>query len=131
MAAAGRRQSTRVRPEPLRSGAGLGASEYLSTKTEDSSKNPVRASIYSGGAYLITVLILILPYLVLKNYYLCLACTLAGAVLIFALFNYYISVAKDKPFKKRFLEMAGLSLGVAAFSFLVGFLMRTFLGIDV
>jgi VIT1/CCC1 family predicted Fe2+/Mn2+ transporter len=109
----------------------MGASEYLSTKTEETAKNPVRASIYTGGAYLITVLILILPYLVLTNYYLCLACTLAGAVLIIALFTYYISVARDEPFRKRFLEMAGVSLGVAAFSFLVGFVLRTFLGVDV
>jgi VIT1/CCC1 family predicted Fe2+/Mn2+ transporter len=109
----------------------MGASEYLSTKTEETAKNPVRASIYTGGAYLITVLILILPYLVLTNYYLCLACTLAGAVLIIALFTYYISVARDEPFRRRFLEMAGVSLGVAAFSFLVGFVLRTFLGVDV
>ena len=109
----------------------MGASEYLSTKTEETAKNPVRASIYTGGTYLVTVLILILPYLVLTNYYLCLGCTLAGAVLIIALFNYYISVAKDEPFRRRFLEMAGLSLGVAAFSFLVGLLMRTFLGVDL
>jgi VIT1/CCC1 family predicted Fe2+/Mn2+ transporter len=109
----------------------MGASEYLSTKTEETAKNPVRASIYTGAAYLVTVLILILPYLVLKNYYLCLGCTLAAAILIIALFNYYISVAKDEPFRTRFLEMAGLSLGVAAFSFLIGFLMRTFLGIDI
>jgi VIT1/CCC1 family predicted Fe2+/Mn2+ transporter len=109
----------------------MGASEYLSTKTEETARNPVKASIYTGGAYLVTVLILILPYLVLTNYYLCLGCTLAGAVLIIALFTYYISVAKDEPFRGRFLEMAGLSLGVAAFSFLVGFLMRTFLGVDI
>ncbi|MBN1996834.1 VIT1/CCC1 transporter family protein, partial [candidate division KSB1 bacterium] len=109
----------------------MGAPEYLSTKTEETSKNPIRASIYTGGAYVVTVLILILPYLVLKNYYLCLGCTMAGAVVIIALFNYYISVAKDVPFKRRFLEMAGLSLGVAAFSFLVGFLMRMFLGVDI
>jgi VIT1/CCC1 family predicted Fe2+/Mn2+ transporter len=82
-------------------------------------------------AYIVTVLILILPYLLLTNYYLCLACTLAAAIIIIALFNYYISVAKDETFRSRFLEMAGLSLGVAAFSFLVGFLMRTFLGIDI
>ena len=81
--------------------------------------------------YLLTVLLLILPYLLLTNYYLCLACTLVEAVLIIALFNYYISVAKDEPFAKRFLEMAGLSLGVAAFSFLIGFLLRIFLGVDV
>jgi VIT1/CCC1 family predicted Fe2+/Mn2+ transporter len=109
----------------------MGASEYLSTKTEETAKNPVRASIYTGAAYLVTVLILILPYLVLKNYYLCLGCTLAGAILIIALFNYYISVAKDEPFRTRFLEMAGVSLGVAAFSFLIGFLIRTFLGVDI
>ena len=109
----------------------MGASEYLSTKAEETVKNPVRASIYTGVAYLITVLFLILPYMILKNYYLCLGCTLAGAVLIIAFFNYYISVTKDEPFRRRFLEMTGLSLGVAAFSFLVGFLMRTFLGLDM
>ena len=109
----------------------MAASEYLSTKAEGTSKNPVRASIYTGVAYIITVLFLILPYLFLKNYFLCLALTLIGAVLIIALFNYYISVAQDQPFKKRFLEMAGLSLSVAAFSFLVGFLLRKFFGIDI
>jgi VIT1/CCC1 family predicted Fe2+/Mn2+ transporter len=109
----------------------MGASEYLSTKAEETDKHPVRASIYTGVAYIVTVLILILPYLLLTNYYLCLACTLAAAIIIIALFNYYISVAKDEPFRSRFLEMAGLSLGVAAFSFLVGYLLRTFLAIDV
>ncbi|MGD8458438.1 MAG: VIT1/CCC1 transporter family protein [Anaerolineales bacterium] len=109
----------------------MAASEYLSTKAEDTDKHPVRASVYTGVAYIVTVLVLILPYLVLSNYYLCLACTLAAAILIIALFNYYISVARDEPFKKPFLEMAGLSLGVAAFSFLVGYLLRTFFGIDV
>ncbi len=109
----------------------MGASEYLSTKAEETVKNPVKASIYTGGAYLITVLFLILPYLILGNYYLCLVCTLAGAVLIISLFNYYISVAKDKPFRKRFLEMTGLSLGVAALSFLIGFILHAFMGIDV
>ena len=109
----------------------MGASEYLSTKSEATVKNPVRASIYTGGAYIVTVLILILPYLVLENFYVCLGCTLAAAVLIIAFFNYYISVAQDVPFKSRFLEMTGLSLGVAALSFLVGFVLRFFLGIDV
>jgi VIT1/CCC1 family predicted Fe2+/Mn2+ transporter len=109
----------------------MGASEYLSTKAEETVKNPVKASIYTGCAYIVTVLILILPYLILTNYYLCLGCTMVCAVLIIALFNYYISVAKDVPFRRRFFEMAGLSLGVAAFSFLIGLLIRTFLGIDI
>ena len=52
-------------------------------------------------------------------------------LLIIAFFNYYLSVAKDLSFKERFLEMAGLSLGVAALSFLVGFVLRSLVGVDV
>jgi VIT1/CCC1 family predicted Fe2+/Mn2+ transporter len=109
----------------------MGASEYLSTKSEDTAQNPLKAALYTGSAYVVTVMILILPYLLLGNYYLCLLLTLTGAVLIIAFFNYYISVAKAVPFKKRFFEMAGLSLGVALFSFFIGFLIRLFLGVDV
>jgi VIT1/CCC1 family predicted Fe2+/Mn2+ transporter len=109
----------------------MAASEYLSTQTEETTKNPIKASIYTGTAYLLTVLILILPYLVFKNYYVSLACTLSAAIAIIALFTYYIGVARDEPFRRRFLEMAGLSLGVAGLSFVVGFLVRTVLGVDV
>ena len=109
----------------------MAASEYLSTKSEETAKHPVRASAYTGVAYVGTVLILILPYLILENFYVCLGCTLVAAVLIIGFFNYYISVAKDVPFKRRFLEMTGLSLGVAALSFFIGFLIRSFLGVDI
>ena len=109
----------------------MGASEYLSTKSEETTKEPLKASIYTGVAYIATVLILILPYLFLDNFYVCLAWALTAAVLIIAMFNYYISVVKDEPFKKRFLEMAGVSLGVAGLSFLVGYVVRTILGVEI
>lgn len=109
----------------------MGASEYLSTRSEDSGKNPLKASIYTGVAYILTVAILILPYLILENYYLCLALSLVSAVLIIAIFNYYISVAKDEPFRRRFAEMATISLGVATFSFIIGFFIRSALGVEI
>jgi VIT1/CCC1 family predicted Fe2+/Mn2+ transporter len=109
----------------------MGASEYLSTKSEETTREPLKASVYTGVAYIATVLILILPYLFLGNFYTCLAWALTAAVLIIALFNYYISVVKDEPFKKRFLEMAGVSLGVAGLSFLVGYVVRTVLGVEI
>jgi vacuolar iron transporter family protein len=108
----------------------MGASEYLATKTEKTVKNPLQASLYTVGAYLITIVILIAPYLVLKDYYLCLLCALAGAVVIIAIFTYYISVAKDVAFNRHFLEMAGVTFAVAAVSFLVGYAMRAFLGVS-
>jgi VIT1/CCC1 family predicted Fe2+/Mn2+ transporter len=109
----------------------MGASEYLSTRSEETGKNPLKASIYTGAAYIVTVIILILPYLILESYYICLTFALAAAVLIIALFNYYISVAKDEPFRRRFLEMAALSLGVAALSFILGYFIRTALGVEI
>lgn len=108
----------------------MGASEYLSTRSEESTKHPVRASLYTGGAYIMTVILLILPYLLLENYFVCLACALIAAVGIIGLFTYYISVAKDEPFWERFLEMAGLSFGVALISFGIGYLIRQALGIE-
>ena len=109
----------------------MAASEYLSTRSEDTGKHPVRAAVYTGIAYVITVTLLILPYLLFTNYYLDLAISLATAVLIIAVFNYYISVAKGESFRARFIEMAALSLSVAAFSFIIGYFIRVWLGVEV
>ncbi len=109
----------------------MAASEYLSTRAESDGKNPVKSALYTGVAYIVTVAILIAPYLVLENYYVCLAISLTSAVIIIAVFNYYIAVAKDESFKKRFFEMAGISLGVAVLSFIFGFIIRNTLGIEI
>jgi VIT1/CCC1 family predicted Fe2+/Mn2+ transporter len=109
----------------------MAASEYLSTRSEKTSKHPVRAAVYTGIAYITTVTLLILPYLLFKNYYLDLVIALTTAVVIIAIFNYYISVAKGESFRERFLEMAGLSLSVAAFSFVIGYFIRQWLGINI
>ena len=109
----------------------MAASEYLSTRSENTEKHPIRAAIYTGIAYISTVALLVLPYLLFENYILDLIITLVTAVVIIAVFNYYISVAKGESFRARFLEMAGLSLSVAAISFVVGYFLRQWLGIEV
>jgi len=109
----------------------MAASEYLSTKADQSEQSPMRSAIYTGVAYIFTVAMLVLPYLLTKNYYISLAWTLLHAIIIIAVFNYYISVAKGYNFKKRFFEMASISLGVAAFSFLIGTFIRNWIGIDI
>lgn len=108
----------------------MAASEYLSTKSEGTDKHAGKASFYTGIAYIFTVTALILPFLLLHNVYLSLCITLTIAVLIIAGFNYYYAVVKEERFSRRFLEMAMLSLSVAALSFGVGFILRKFFGID-
>lgn len=109
----------------------MAASEYLSTKSEQGSQNPLKASIYTGSTYVGTVLILIFPYLVLRNPYLCLGATCVNALLVIFMFTYYVSVVKDISFRRRFLEMALISLGIAAFTFAMGFFIRMFFNIDI
>jgi len=109
----------------------MAASEYLSKKSEEGQGDPLKSSFYTGAAYIVTVLLLIAPYLLLGHYLLCLAVTMAIAILIILGFNYYLSVAKDLPFRRHFLQMAGISLGVAALSFGIGYLIRVLLGVEV
>lgn len=108
----------------------MASSEYLSTKAEGTEKSPVKASVFTGFAYIITVSLLIFPYLIFANYFVCLAITLLVAVFIIYIFNYYISVTMDLSFRKHFLEMILLSFGVAALSFFIGYLLRSVLGVE-
>ena len=109
----------------------MAASEYLSTKSEGQGERAVKSAVYTGAAYVAAVFLLILPYMLIANYFVCPALTLGIAMVIIFVFNFYISVAKDYSFKRRFLAMAALSLGVAALSFAIGFLIRKTLGIEV
>ncbi|MFX1516075.1 MAG: VIT1/CCC1 transporter family protein [Promethearchaeota archaeon] len=112
----------------------MAASEYLATKSEEeSAKNPLKAAVYTGIAYVFTVFFLILPYLILGNQspIVCLTFTLISAILIVFVFTFYISVAKDISFRKRFSEIVGISLGVAALSFIIGLMVRSLFNIDI
>lgn len=109
----------------------MAASEYLSIKSEGEVLHPLRAAVYTGVTYLCTVLFLILPYLVLDNPYLSLGITLTNALLVIFLFTCYVSVAQDIPFRKRFSEMAAISLGVAALTFGISYFVRLFFNIDL
>ncbi|MCE5344969.1 MAG: VIT1/CCC1 transporter family protein [Bacteroidales bacterium] len=107
----------------------MAASDYLSSKAEGDPRAK-KSAVYTGISYIITVFLLILPFLLITSKYGALAITLTTAVFIIFCFNYYISMAKDLSFKHRFLEMTCISLGVASFSFFVGFLLKTLMGIE-
>lgn len=109
----------------------MGASEYLSTKAEATDRSPVKASIYTGFAYVIAVILLIFPYFILENYYLSLGLVLGCVILLIYIFTFYYSVVKKISFKSRFLEMLTVSLGVATLSFIIGLAARYFLKIEI
>ena len=110
----------------------MASSEFLSAKSEGR-KDAFKSCSYTGIAYLITVVLLILPYLLFANtqYLLALFCMVGIVIIIIAMFTYYISVAKNEKFTPKFLEMSLISVSVAIISFVVGILAKKFLGIDV
>ena len=109
----------------------MAASEYLSQKSEEGDQDPIKSAVYTGIAYIFTVVLLVLPYFLFQNYVVSLGFTILNALLIIAMFNFYISVAKGYSFKRRFIEMAAISVGVATFSFLIGVVIRNVVGIDI
>jgi VIT1/CCC1 family predicted Fe2+/Mn2+ transporter len=109
----------------------MGCTEYLAIKSEESTKTPLKSALYTGSAYIITVFFLVLPYLVIPHVFVAFGVMILNALIVIVLFNFYISVAKELSFTRRFLEMALLSLGVAAISFGIGYLVREFLGVDI
>jgi len=110
----------------------MAASEYLSASHETGSRSgALKSASYTGAAYVLTVVILILPFLLIANPFVSLGVCLGAAVLIILVFNFYVSVAKDTPFRRQFWEMVLISLGVAGISFLIGILVKQVFGVDV
>ncbi len=110
----------------------MASSEYLSSKSEGKS-DCLKSSIYTGITYLVTVVLEIIPFLVFapEHYLYALGSLIIIVILIIAMFSYYISVVQDIKFSKRFGEMATISLSVAALSFIIGLLVKKFLGVDI
>lgn len=110
----------------------MAASEFLSARSEGRN-DAFKSCLYTGIAYLVTVALLILPYLIFdnSNYLFALISMIAIVILIIVVFTYYTSIAQDKPFKSRFLEMAIISVSVAVISFGVGVVAKQLFGIDI
>ena len=110
----------------------MASSEFLAAKSEGRD-DALKSCAYTGSAYLITVVLLILPYLLLGNsqYLIALGFMMLTVILIIACFTYYTSVAQDQPFKSRFVEMAVISISVAVISFFVGVAAKAVLGVDI
>ena len=107
----------------------MAASGYLSFKEYDRGKgtdiNPLTSAVYTGVAYILTVLLLVLPYFILNRPFAALSLTLTLALLVVFGYTYYISVAKNTKFWPRFGEMALISLIVALISFGVGWVLKS------
>ena len=110
----------------------MAASGYLSSQEDERDElNPVKSALFTGVAYIVTVAFLVFPYLIQDNSYLALGGMLVITVLIIAAYTYYISVAKNVKFSRRFSSMVAISLGVALLSFGIGMVVKKVFNVDM
>lgn len=119
----------------------MGASEYLSSRAEKKSESAVKAAFFTWISYLITVLMLVSPYLLfssgspdfqgLEPHIQALVCTFIIGLLIVAVFNFYVSVVEGVSFRSRFIEMAAILGVVSLISYGIGIALRGMLGVEV
>ena len=109
----------------------MSSSEYLSVRSEGKNEGALKSALFTGLAYIIAVVFLVVPYLVFKSPWISLLVAVTDSVFVVFLFTYYISVANDQPFKKRFFEMVILSTVVGLISFGLGYLARLLFGIEI
>jgi len=109
----------------------VASTEYLATKSGEGGRSPLKAALYGGLTNIVTFLFLLFPYLIFDNVYLSLGVMIFNAIVVVFLFSFYISVAREISFRRRFSEMVLLSLGVAALAFVIGYLARMFLHLNI
>jgi VIT1/CCC1 family predicted Fe2+/Mn2+ transporter len=105
----------------------MAASAFLSARGDadnEDGKSAIKSALYTGIAYIITVILLVSPYIIISNATIALVTMLLFAFGIIAFFNYYLSVARDTSFWKGFSVMAGISTAVALISYAFGYLLR-------
>lgn len=104
------------------------ASEYLEVKTDTKNrKNVYKAAAYTGIAYISAVILLVFPFFIITHKFTALAATVIIALCIIGVFTKYSSIIQKTSFPKRFLEMAVISMGIAAITFGIGLLVQKFL----
>ncbi|MDY6820461.1 MAG: VIT1/CCC1 transporter family protein [Deferribacterota bacterium] len=109
----------------------MSASEYLSKKTEKDVKRAIKSSLYTGSAYIITVIFLVIPFFLCNNPFIAIIVTFSLGILIIFLFNYYLYIAKGYNLKKTFIEMAIISFTIALLSFFIGYIVKLYFGIEI
>jgi len=109
----------------------VASTEYLGAKSGAGGHSPLKAVLYGGVANVIAFVLLLFPYFIFTNVYIALGVMIFNAIVVVFLFSFYISVAREISFRRRFSEMALASFGVAAIAFLIGYLARTLLHLHV
>lgn len=99
---------------------------YFSQKTLENRASLI-SSLYMGISYIVTVIVLIIPYFIFSNYYVALSLNISITLIIIGFFTFFVSVVKDISLKEIFFAMFTVSFCVSVISFMIGWITKVFL----
>jgi vacuolar iron transporter family protein len=105
----------------------MAASEYLAAEAEETGRNPLKAALYTGITAVFTLVLLVLPFFLVEGHLTALILTLIIATIIIFLFSFYVSVVKSLNFKRRFIQMVAVMLGMLSVTFVVVYIVHWFI----
>lgn len=110
----------------------VGATEFLAARSQGHGSG-MKAALYTGLGFFLTTLLLVIPYFALPSeaFTAAFICMAVIAVIIIALFNYYVSVVNNFNFKARFFQMLAISTVIGAVVYLVAHTAGGLLGVHL
>ena len=103
---------------------------YVQAKHDPEVKAPISAGV-TGISYLLSVVLLALPYFLIHNIWAAFATSLAVALAILGGFIYYSSVINNKDFLREYMETVALLMITAFGSYAFGTIMESLVGASV
>jgi VIT1/CCC1 family predicted Fe2+/Mn2+ transporter len=97
----------------------MGSAAYLQAK-EDPEKSPIVSAFATGISYFVSVILLALPYFLIRTMIPAFTLSTSIGILLIAGFTYYGAVVFDRGFWREFGEAAGLMLATAVATFFWG-----------
>ena len=105
----------------------MASSAYMQARYE-AAKNPMRAGMYTGIAYMAVVLMLVAPFFIFEDVYIALAVMFGAVFLIINALSFYGAILLERSFFRQAAELLIASVGVGMVAFIIGSLFRVFSG---
>ena len=97
----------------------MGSAAYIQSK-QDPHRSPWVSAVTTGVSYILSVVLLAVPYFLTKNMSLAFILSIVVGMALIAMLTFYSMVVFDRKFWREFLGTVGLILGPAALTFLLG-----------
>ena len=111
-------------------GLSMMASNYLAECERTQRKTAIFAGLYTGAAFLVTCVLLTIPFFITSNVPQAVLASFAIAVIIIFLFNWCLARNGNRKMWQKFFEMLGICTLVSVIAYFIGQTAKNILGIQ-